>query len=135
MFSKLHHLENAEIYPTSVINKKIITQPGINNLLNHLHLNKTIDPDGLGILTLKHLSPSPKKCLSLIFQTFIYKTIYPYQWKISRAVHKFTDLDKIQINRLRPIGVLNCLSKIFEKHLFDYIYEKFKDHLLQFKVR
>ena len=99
VFSKLHHLEDAEIYPTSVFNKKIITEPGINNLLNHLHLSKAIDPDGLGNLTLKHLSPSPKMCLSLIFQTFINKIKYPYQWKISEVVPIFTDLDKIQINR------------------------------------
>ena len=87
-----------------------------------LDIKKATGPDNLGNLVYTNLRKTVSKSVFLIFQTFLNKGIFPETWKLSEVVPIFKDGNKSDIKRYRPISLLGCISKIFEKVLFDYIH-------------
>ena len=94
-----------------------------------LDINKASGPDNLGNLVYTNLEKTVSKSVLLFFQTFLYKGIFPETWKLSEVVPIFKVGKKCDIKRYRPISLLRCISKVFEKVLFDYIYERVRHHL------
>ena len=86
-----------------------------------LDINKASGPDNLGNLVYTNLAKT--------VSTFLNKGIFPETWKLSEVVPIFKDGNKCDIKRYRPISLLCCISKIFEKVLFDYIYERVRHQL------
>ena len=93
-----------------------------------LDINKASGPDTFGNLVNTNLAKTVSKSVLLIFQTFLNKGVFPETWKLSEVVPIFKDGKKCDIKRYRPISLLRCISKVFEKVLFDYIYERVRFH-------
>ena len=51
------------------------------------------------------------------------KSVYPSYWKISQVSPVFKEENKADVSCYRPISLLCCISKVFEKILFDQLYE------------
>ena len=105
-----------------------ISEKQIEHLLLDLDITKACGPDNIGNLILKSL-PTLSKSLLLIYKTALLKGYYPSQWKISEVVPIYKDGDKSAIENYRPISLLCCVSKIFEKLIFDELYEIVHKHL------
>ena len=48
--------------------------------------------------------------------------IFPYEWKASRLTPIFKSGTKSDPGNYRPISVIPCVAKIFEKIIFDQLY-------------
>ena len=65
--------------------------------------------------------------LKLIFNNILRTSNFPILWKLANVTPVFKKNDKQLIKNYRPISLLPLLSKIFEKIVFNKIYE----HLTQ----
>ena len=61
--------------------------------------------------------------LNGIFTASINTGIFPREWKASRVTPIFKSGTKRNPSDYRPISVIPCVAKIFEKIIFDQVYE------------
>ena len=87
-----------------------------------LQTNKACGPDNIGNTILKNL-PSLSKSLLLVFQAALNKGYFPTYWKVSEVIPIYKDENRAQIENYRPISLLCNVSKVFEKLIFNEIYE------------
>ena len=66
---------------------------------------------------------SIKKPLSIIYKNCIKTDIYPNAWKKSNIVPAHKKGDKPVVNNYRPFSLLPIFGKVFEKILFNPIFE------------
>ena len=71
---------------------------------------------------LKLSSPSIIKPLSIIFQNCLESSIFPDDWKKGNIVPVHKKNSKQLVNNYRPVSLLPICSKIFEKFIFDSIF-------------
>ena len=94
----------------------------ITDISRKLQLNKSNGPDKFGNIIFKVCSATLSKSLVLFFQTMSNKGKFPSIWKISQITPIYKEGSKAEVNCYSPIRVLCCVSKIFEKVIFDEIY-------------
>ena len=59
----------------------------------------------------------------LIFNTSIETSTFPVSWKIARVTPIFKGGEKSEKSNYRPISVLLVLSRLFEKLIYDQLYQ------------
>ena len=129
VFTKAEQITELNIFEKAKYNHIKTNKDCIEKIILELDINKATGPDNLGNLVYTNLAKTVSKSILLIFQTFLDKGIFPETWKLSEVVPIFKDGIKCDIKRYRPISLLCCISKIFEKVLFDYISQKVRHHL------
>ena len=124
--SKISKVKNQFNFEEKDLNCFDISEKEIENILNKLDTSKANGPDDISKLFLDNLSKTISRSLLLLFQTFNNKGNFPAYWKQSdiSPIHK--EGDKTAINMYRPINCLCCLSKVFEKLMFNKLYEHVK---------
>ena len=63
------------------------------------------------------------KPLSIIFQKCINSGVFPDSWKKSNIVPVYKKNDKQLINNYRPVSLLPICSKIFERIIFNSVFQ------------
>ena len=134
---KISKVENQFNFDEKNLNRFDISEKEFENILNKLDTSKANGPDDICNLFLKNLSKTISRCLLLLFQTFINKVKFPSYWKHSDITPLYKEGDKAAINMFRPISCLFCLSKVFEKIMFNKLYQHVKGtlHNSQFGIR
>ena len=56
--------------------------------------------------------------------------IYPTEWKTARVTTVFKEGVKSELNNYRPISVISVVSKVFEKIVYDQLYQYLNDNKL-----
>ena len=103
------------------VNDIQITEKKIETVIESLLLNKSIEPANIGNIVLKNCCKSLPKSLLLLYKTVMNKSAYPSYWKISKVLPVFKEGNKADVSCYRPISLLCCISKVFEKILFDQL--------------
>ena len=86
--------------------------------------------DGLSLKLLKFLSPVLTKPLSLIINQSLVSGIFPTKLKIAKVLPFFKKDDVTFMDNYHPISLLTSISKLFEKVLFDQLYDYFQNNHL-----
>ena len=68
--------------------------------------------------------------LTQIFDKSIHSGIFPADWKLARVSPIFKKGDKTDMNNYRPISVISAVAKIFEKAIYDQLYEYLNENSL-----
>ena len=101
-----------------------------------LRLIRSLDPkeshgdDGISINMIKLCDESIIKPLCMIFKKFMETGVYPYAWKKSNVVPIHKKESRQLKNNYRPTSLLPIFGKLFEKLIFDAIYNHLCDHKL-----
>ena len=127
--SKTSNIENQFNFEEKDPNHFDISEKEIESILNKLDTSKANGPDDISNLFLKNLSKTLSRSLLLLFQTFINKGKFPAYWKQSDITPIHKEGDKATIKMYRPIICLCCLPKVFEKLIFNKLYEHVKGTL------
>ena len=106
-----------------------VTPETVSKLLASLKEDKAMGYDKIGNLILKLCSHTLCKSLAMIFLTCLNKDTYHKVWKTGQVTPIFKEGNKADVKCYRPICLLCSCSKVFEKLLFDAIYELVKDQL------
>jgi hypothetical protein len=91
-------------------------------ILNNLDTNKATGPDGIGNVLLREAAVPLAQPLSELLNFSMSLCKFPTAWKNAQVVPIFKKGDPSLCTNYRPISLLPCLSKVFEKLLFDHIY-------------
>ena len=65
------------------------------------------------------VAPSPTRIFNKIISTGIFRT----DWKLAKVTPIFKKGRKDDMNNYRPISVISVVAKIFEKLIFEQLYE------------
>ena len=100
-------------------------------IIRALNINKVHGHDDISIRMIKICDKSLIKPLMLIFKKSIRSSYYPDIWKKSNVIPVHKKNDKRLVNNYRPISLLPVFGKIFEKIIFNTIYNYLsKENLL-----
>ena len=95
----------------------------ILNVLHSLNISKAHGFDDLSIRLLKICDSSIVKPLSIIFKNCLQSGSFPNNWKKSNVVPIHKKGDKQLLQNYRPVSLLPIGGKIFERIIFNPIFE------------
>lgn len=115
-------MPNFTYIAASRISEIVITEDETKLVLMNLDVNKASGPDGISNRLLKNICPSITKPLTLLFNKSLAKGIFPSEWKLANvtAIHKKGDASSAK--NYRPVSLLSCLGKVFERLVFNTLY-------------
>ena len=102
----------------------------VNNVISNFPSKKTRGHDGISMTVLKQLSDIIDVPISSLFNKMVNQGIFPDSLKIAKVVPVFKAGNREEVNNYRPISILPALSKIFEKLLYNRLY----NYLENFKI-
>ena len=89
---------------------------------------KSFGIDNICSYFLKLALPFIERSLAFLFNTSIETSQFPDSWKVARVTPIFKDGDKTEKSNYRPISVLLVISRLFEKLVFDQLYQYMKEN-------
>ena len=89
---------------------------------------KSFGTDNISSYFLKLALPIIENSLAFLFNTSIETSQFPDSWKVARVTPIFKDGDKTEKSNYRPISVLPVISRLFEKLVFDQLYQYMKEN-------
>ena len=122
-------LKNGSVLPKSQIfltQSRICTldfnEEELMKIIRNLKVHKSHSHDDISIRMIKICDKSILKPLILLFENSIKSSYYPDIWKKSNIIPVHKKNDKQLVNNYRPISLLPIFGKIFEKIIFNRIY-------------
>ena len=97
----------------------------VNKIIMSLK-NKLSNIKTYSVKILKFISSIISPILACLINISIFSGHFPAPFKIARVVPIFKSGDKNNVNNYRPISILPIFSKIFEKIVFNQIYNYFE---------
>ena len=119
---------NSSVLPTlnyltdKRIENVIIHKDEITSLIRKLNPNKATGSDGISGQMLLLCDDTVALPLQIIFQNILAKSSFPDMWKLADVTPIFKKGDKQLIKNYRPISLLPICGKIFEKIVFNNLY-------------
>ena len=101
----------------------LVSEDEILNISNKLETHKASGPDGLSNRMIKMCSPFLCKPLALIFNQVLSTGHFPTKWKEANVSPVHKKGGRQIVSNYRPISLLCNVSKIFEKILYNKLYE------------
>ena len=123
-------LPNINYLTNEKIEQIPIKNEGIISLIRKLNPNKANGSDGISGQMLLLCDDSVILPLRIIFNNILSTAIYPKMWKLANVTPVFKKGDKQLIKNYRPISLLPVCGKIFEKTIFNNLYNHLTTHNL-----
>ena len=112
-----------------------ITIDEIKDVLLNLKLGKAVGNDKISHNMLKHTASTVCKPLEIIFNCSLQTGRFPHMWKSAIIIALFKKGIKSDPTNYRPISLLSCVGKVFERVIFTYIYNFLIDNSLIYKYQ
>ena len=123
--------QNTQPETPNHLDTMVFTPYEVLNVINSLDASKSCGPDRVPTRLLKMTAIYIAEPLSKIFNKSIATGTYPSIWKRAKVKPVFKGKGSpSDLKNYRPISLLPCLSKIFEKLIFKKIYEHITTHHL-----
>jgi len=122
---------NMRILPNeSNLSELNLTEQDILDQMKLIDTSKAYGLDSLPPMLIKEGGHSMCNLLLRLFTISLQTSRFPSIWKSANVtpLHKKDDTDIV--SNYRPISILSTVSKIFEKIVFKYIYNHFKDNFV-----
>ena len=94
----------------------------ISNIISNLNINKAHGYDNISIRIIKIFGKSIYKPLELIFRNSLADGKFPRMWKKANVIPVHKKNEKNLLKNYWPISLLPICSKIFERLIFNSIY-------------
>jgi len=137
--------ENIEIPPDSNFNDYLryqestsfqftsITPEQVVKIIENLKSKSSYGVDRISNRLLKQIKYELSEPIAVIINQSISQGIFPDKLKIAKVIPLFKSGDSHVLNNYRPVSVLPSISKIFEKFMFNQIYEYFHENNLLYQ--
>ena len=110
------------------IDQLVIQPEQVFLYLSKLDISKATGPDGIGNQILKEAAVPLAQPLCHLFNYCISLGHFPDTWKIASVLPLFKKDDPLVCTNYRPISLLPCISKVFERALFNHIFDFLRKH-------
>ena len=108
-----------ELKPTSVSNVRL--------LLSRLCKSKSTGLDKISAKLLCECADLIAESLCTIFNQSIV-SVFPDEWKLSKVIPSFKQGNRSDLNNYRPISVILVVAKVFERIIYDQLYNYLTTH-------
>ena len=116
-------LPNSQIFLTqSRLSSLDFNEDEALKIIRSLNIHKAHGHDDISIRMIKICDKSLLKPITILFQNSINSSCYPIIWKRSNIIPVHKKNNKQLVNNYRPISLLPIFGKIFEKIIFDRLY-------------
>ena len=119
----------------NTLSQIIITESEIEEIIRTLNSNKASGPDSISHKMLKGVAKPISKPLALLFNRSITESCFPNSWKVANVTPIFKKGKKNSASNYRPISLLSCCGKLFERVVFKHMYNFFLDNNLLYKYQ
>ena len=116
---------------TTMVNETLpavtITEKDVSDLLKTLDTSKATGPDQISQMMLKQTGDAIVPSLVKLFNLSLRSSKYPSEWKKANVIPIFKKGDASSIDNYRPVSILSCVGKLFERAVFKYVYNFLRD--------
>ena len=112
-----------------------ILQSEVVDVLRILKVNKASGPDGISHRMLKNTSHTISVPLTKLFNLSLRLHVYPSLWKSANVMPLFKKGDKSEVGNYRPVSLISCVGKAFERIIFRHVYNHIAEHSLLYKYQ
>ena len=116
---------NAEVYlkrEPSSFEFAEVESSRVLKLLFKLDITKATGLDQISNKVLKVAAPVIYKQLTELFNLSLKSGEYPDDWKLAKVIPVFKAGERNDPNNYRPISILSTISRVFEKLVYEQIY-------------
>ena len=116
----------------NIFDFKHVSQEDVYETILKLDSSKGSGPDEIHVKVIKEAAGPISSHMSNIFNKCIDEGVYPSNFKFSKCIPIFKGgiLDSGDPVNYRPISILNCLNKVFERLLHKQLYNYLEKHEL-----
>ncbi len=107
-----------------------IDENTINKIIDNIAPKTSFGFDEISAKLLKNIKVTLLKPLTLIINQMLHTGIFPDKLKIAKINPIFKKGDETLFTNYRPISLLPTISKVFEKVLFQQVYDYFQEKKL-----
>lgn len=107
-----------------------ITEQDVYDITKSLKVSKASGPDNVTHSLLKEAAPVIAKPLSRLFTKSLQTGKFPKTWKEANVCPVYKKGDPHNCNNYRPISLLSCTGKLFERCVFKYLFNYLRDNNL-----
>ena len=118
---------------TSSFNFNMVTEEDTFKVINNLKSKTSTGHDGLSSILLKFIAPQILEVLTMILNQSLSTGIFPDSLKIAKITPIFKKENPHLTDNYRPISLLPSISKVFEKNVYNQIYEYFTENKLLYE--
>lgn len=93
-----------------------------------INTSKATGLDGISAKALKIASPAIISAVTKMCNLSIQTGHFPAPWKEAKVVPIYKSGSRDDCNNYRPVSVLPILSKILERHVYNYLYQYLQQH-------
>ena len=101
--------------PINNLNNITITEENVSDILKTLDTSKASGSDFVSPGLLKEGKQSLARHLATLFNNSLQSSIFPGSWKLANIIPVFKKGDKSETSNYRPISLLSCIGKVFER--------------------
>ena len=110
-----------------------ITEMQVETVIDNLSNKHSSGVDGISTYLLKECKTSLIPALTLIINQTLSTGIFPEKLKMAKVVPLFKNGTNTVISNYRPISLLPAMSKVFEKIIYNQLYQYFDSNNLFYK--
>ena len=107
-----------------------VTEQDVLDQLKCLNCSKSCGADNITPRLLHEAGNAIVPSLTKLFNLSLHKCQVPQIWKNANITPIFKKGNRNELNNYRPVSLLSCVSKLFEKIIFKYLYNYIRDNNL-----
>ena len=115
---------------TSSFSFTTVNSNDVEKIINKLKPKTSCGPDGMSMKLLKIISNHVANPISLLINQSLVTGIFPSKFKIAKVLPLMKKANNYNIENFRPISLLNTISKVLEKCVFNQVYDYFETNRL-----
>ena len=104
-----------------------LTPKDIEDLLKTLDITKASGPDQISQVMIKRAGEAIVPSLTRLFNLSLSKGIFPFSWKRANVIPIHKKNDNAIVDNYRPVSLLSCVGKLFERVVFKYVFNFLRD--------
>ena len=112
-----------------------ILQSNAKEEMLKLKTNKASGPDNMSHQLIKSCNNVLLKPLSLLYNSCISSSTFSDELKKAKVIYLQKQLEKVFVDNYRPISLLNCFSKIFERLIHKQVIHFLHKHALLYQYQ
>jgi hypothetical protein len=112
------------------IDEIVATHQDVKDLLSTLDPNKAYGPDDISPRALKEAAPAIVNSITKLFNLSLITGIFPAAWKLANVVPIYKKAEDYFTSNYRPISLLSILAKVFERVVFKYLFNYFRENFM-----
>ena len=109
---------------------KTTTVSTVFSLLSKLSKSKATGLDKISARLLRDCADLIASPLCTIFNQSIISGVFPDEWKLSKVIPLFKHGERSDLNNYRPISIVPVVAKVFERIIYDELYNFLTDNNL-----